>query len=404
MSLRRSLPAVVCCFLCSVVCAQQRDSVYVHDGDTIRYTYTPLPAASAKTAGTRPARKDNFWNRIFYGNVDRTFEKKIDFSFIGAPSYTKESSLGLGLLASGLYRVDRTDSITPPSDVSLFGSVSLSGFYMFGVSGNTLFNHNRSRVIYEVAFASKPLDFWGIGYDAGRFNPAQRYIRKQVRFDAGYLHEILKHTYIGASLHLAYMRAKDFDRIAPLLGDQRSHYLASGLGVTLQYDSRDFIPNPQSGCYLMIKEIVYPEWTGTCGTTLSKTTITADYYQRLWSGGVLAADLFGEFNSHGVPWCMMAELGGGYRMRGYYQGRYIDNNILTFQLEYRQHIWRRFGGVLWGGAGNVFPSFGSFRWKQTLPNYGIGLRWEFKHRVTVRIEYGFGRKTSGVVFNINEAF
>ena len=123
MSLRRSLPAVVCCFLCSVVCAQQRDSVYVHDGDTIRYTYTPLPAASAKTAGTRPARKDNFWNRIFYGNVDRTFEKKIDFSFIGAPSYTKESSLGLGLLASGLYRVDRTDSITPPSDVSLFGSV-----------------------------------------------------------------------------------------------------------------------------------------------------------------------------------------------------------------------------------------------------------------------------------------
>ena len=124
MSLRRSLPAVVCCFLCSVVCAQQRDSVYVHDGDTIRYTYTPLPAASAKTAGTQPARKDNFWNRIFYGNVDRTFEKKIDFSFIGAPSYTKESSLGLGLLASGLYRVDRTDSITPPSDVSLFGSVS----------------------------------------------------------------------------------------------------------------------------------------------------------------------------------------------------------------------------------------------------------------------------------------
>lgn len=406
MRLRRRLPAVVCCLCCLVVHAQQYDSVYVRGNDTLRYTYTPLPETIAESpaADTLPLRKENFWSRIFHGNVDRTFEKKIDFSFIGAPSYAKESSFGLGLLASGLYRVDRTDSITPPSDVSLFASVSLSGYYMFGIGGNTLFNHNRSRVIYEVSFASKPLDFWGIGYDAGRFNPAQRYIRKQVRFDAGYLHEFLKHTYVGASMHLAYTRANDFDHIAPLLGNQKSHYLASGFGLTLQYDSRDFIPNPQRGCYLMVKEIVYPRGMGNCGNTLFRTTVTADYYQRLWRGGILAADLFGEFNSHGAPWCMMAELGGGYRMRGYYQGQYIDNNILTFQIEYRQRIWRRFGGVVWGGAGNVFPSFGDFSWKQTLPNYGVGLRWEFKHRVNVRIDYGFGRKTSGVVFNINEAF
>lgn len=411
MSLRRSLPAVVCCVFSIVAHAQTRDSIYVHDGDTVRYTYTPLPqteapesAENTSKANEPKARKDNFWSRIFHGNIDRTFEKKIDFSIIGAPSYAKESSFGLGMLASGLYRVDRTDSITPPSDVSFFGSVSLSGYYMVGVSGNTLFNHNRSRVIYETSFASKPLDYWGIGYEAGRYNEAQRYIRQQVKFDAGYLYEFLKHTYVGASLHLAYTKARDFDHIAALLEGQRSHYLASGFGMTLQYDSRDFIPNPQRGCYLMIKEIIYPKWMGNCQNTLFKTTITADYYQRLWSGGILAADLFGEFNSQSMPWCMLAELGGGYRMRGYYMGQYTDNNLLTFQLEYRQRIWRRFGGVLWGGAGNVFPSLGSFKWNQTLPNYGVGLRWEFKHRVNVRIDYGFGRKTSGVVFNINEAF
>ena len=59
---------------------------------------------------------------------------------------------------------------------------------------------------------------------------------------------------------------------------------------------------------------------------------------------------------------------------------------------------------MWGGAGNVFSSFERFRWDQTLPNYWLGLRWEFKRRVNVRIDYGFGRKTSGLVFNINEAF
>ena len=185
MVFRRFLPAVVCCFLLLSARAQQ-ETLCVRGGDTLRYRYTPLSAtAPAAETQQQPKRKDNFWSRIFHGNVDRTFEKKIDFSFIGAPNYSKEASVGIGVLASGLYRVDRTDSLTPPSDVSFFGNFSLSGFYMFGVSGNTLFNHNRSRVIYEVSFGSKPLEFWGIGYEAGRFNQSADYIRKQVKFDAG---------------------------------------------------------------------------------------------------------------------------------------------------------------------------------------------------------------------------
>ena len=197
----------------------------------------------------------------------------------------------------------------------------------------------------------------------------------------------------------------DFDdRGIDYLAGQKLHYTLSGIGMTLQYDSRDFIPAPERGTFLMVKQVIYPKGLGNSGKTLYKTTATADYYQRLWRGAVLATDIFGEFNSSGMPWCMLAELGGGYRMRGYYLGRYIDNNILSCQIEYRQRIWRRIGCAVWGGAGNVFSSFERFRWDQTLPNYGLGLRWEFKRRVNVRIDYGFGRKTSGLVFNINEAF
>ena len=324
----------------------QQDTLCVRGGDTLRYRYTPLPATApaAETQQQQPKRKDNFWSRIFHGNVDRTFEKKIDFSFIGAPNYSKEASVGIGVLASGLYRVDRTDSLTPPSDVSFFGNFSLSGFYMFGVSGNTLFNHNRSRVIYEVSFGSKPLEFWGIGYEAGRFNQSADYIRKQVKFDAGYLYEVWRHLYVGGSVLFSHTKGTDFDdRGIDYLAGQKLHYTLSGIGMTLQYDSRDFIPAPERGTFLMVKQVIYPKGLGNSGKTLYKTTATADYYQRLWRGAVLATDIFGEFNSSGMPWCMLAELGGGYRMRGYYLGRYIDNNILSCQIEYRQRIWRRVG-------------------------------------------------------------
>ena len=102
---------------------------------------------------------------------------------------------------------------------------------------------------------------------------------------------------------------------------------------------------------------------------------------------------------------MLAALGGSARMRGYYEGRYRDKNLIETQIELRQHIWRRNGIAVWVGAGNVFPSFSGFKWGLTLPNYGIGYRWEFKNRVNVRLDYGFGKKgQSGFLFNINEAF
>lgn len=91
-------------------------------------------------------------------------------------------------------------------------------------------------------------------------------------------------------------------------------------------------------------------------------------------------------------------------MRGYYGGRYIDNNMLSAQLELRQHIFDRIGCALWAGGGGVFSSYDNLRWKNILPNYGIGLRVEIKHNVNARIDYGFGKGTGGFVFAIGEAF
>lgn len=102
---------------------------------------------------------------------------------------------------------------------------------------------------------------------------------------------------------------------------------------------------------------------------------------------------------------MMAELGGSYSMRGYYEGRYRDKHKIEAQIELRQHIWKRNSLTAWIGAGNVFDKFSNLRMAHTLPNYGIGYRWEFKKNVNVRLDYGFGKKgQSTFLFNINEAF
>ena len=89
------------------------------------YTYTPLPGQEEEP---QAEKRPPFLRRVvkyFEGSTtDRTFEKKIDFTFAGGPSYSKNTSLGIGLLAAGLYRIDRTDSVTAPSDISIFANVS----------------------------------------------------------------------------------------------------------------------------------------------------------------------------------------------------------------------------------------------------------------------------------------
>lgn len=154
----------------------------------------------------------------------------------------------------------------------------------------------------------------------------------------------------------------------------------------------------------MLRQSIFPEQLNDCERTLYRTTLVADLYQKIWQGGVLAMDLFSQINSNNAPWPLREELGGNQRMRGYYAGRYIDNNIASAQIELRQHLIQRFGCTVWMGGGTVFPTLEEFRVKNILPNYGIGLRWEFKHNVNARIDYGFGKQTGGFVFNIAEAF
>ncbi len=403
-ALRCILTGLMLCIGCHTLYAQE-SGLYVTGADTVSYTYTPLePSAQSENQKRKP-----FLRRVvdYFGDaaIDRTFEKKIDITFAGGPSYSKNTSLGLAVMAAGLYRIDRTDSVTAPSDVSVFVNASISGVYAVGISGNNIFAHNRQKIDYKLMFSSKPFDSWGVGYHDGRYNPSGEYVEKQYSVRVRYLRRIFKNTFVGALVNFEHTAAKKMDALSEkYLYGEKPQYTSTGLGAIIEYDSRDFIPNAYKGLYVSLQYTLYPKGLGTCDRTLGRLNITADYYRRLWPTGILALDLYGEYNSAGTPWPMLSHMGGMQRMRGYYQGQYTDRGMVTFQVELRQRIWRRIGATVWGGAGNVFRDLQSFDWSHTLPNYGIGLRWELKKRVNVRIDYGFGKSTSGFMLALNEAF
>lgn len=340
--------------------------------------------------------------RYFQESNAEKEEKRFDFSIIGGPHFSSDTKLGLGLVASGLYRIDRNDLSIQPSNISFYGDVTTTGFYLLGIRGNTIFPQDKYRLNLNVYFFSFPSKYWGVGYENGSRDDdytCYKRLENQIRID--FSRKIATNTYLGVTTLYRHVNGKDFKDIEFLDGEKKD-VTVLGFGLQFTYDSRDFIPNPYQGIYASLQQISFPDFFGN---KFQKTELNFRSYNRVWKGGILAYDLQGIFQYEGnTPWSMMAVLGGPYQMRGYYEGQYRDNNLIQTQLELRQHIYNRHSIALWGGAGNVFPDFKKFDWGQTLPTYGIGYRWEFKKRVNVRLDYGIGKGQTGFYFNINEAF
>jgi len=134
------------------------------------------------------------------------------------------------------------------------------------------------------------------------------YTEKHYLVEANYLYRILPKTYVGTVLSFEHTAGKGFSDLTYLQGE-KTHYTATGLGVIVEYDSRDFIPNPFRGIYLSFQERIFPKGLGNCGKTLWRTMFKAHAYQRVWKDCILAADLYAVFNSEGTPWPMLARLG-----------------------------------------------------------------------------------------------
>ncbi len=351
--------------------------------------------------------KKSFWNRLYHyfadANQDKTQTKKFDFSIIGGPHYSSDTKLGIGLVAAGLFRVDRNDLSIPPSNISLFGDVTTSGFYLLGLRGNTLFKGGKFRLDHTTYFFSMPSKFWGVGYRNGMDSASTTMNRKQMQIKVDFLYRFAPKWYAGVNVGFHYTKGSDIKNPSYIPEGESNEYINTGIGACVLYDSRDVITAPESGWYFKLDQRFFPEFLGN-KNFFTSTEFILDCYYPLWEGSILAADLHSVLHEGDVPWTMLSLMGGSYRMRGYYEGRFRDKNLIEGQLELRQKIYKRIGAVVWVGAGNVFPSFKDLNMSHTLPNYGLGLRWEFKKRVNVRLDYGFGKGETGFIFNINEAF
>ena len=339
-------------------------------------THFPTPALYIDTAGFADIHnvkpKKNIIEKIIaYFNESNKPKKnkKFDFSVIGGPHYSSDTKFGVGVVAAGIYRTDTV--ATPQSDVAIYLDATTSMFFI------------------------------GYDMDVNDDNESDyKYLNSQAT--VSYVWRLAPSFFIGPFASFDYTNARKQDK--PWLWEgQADRTLNVGVGFTIQYDTRDILTNAFKGMFIRLDQRFIPRFLAN-RYAFSLTELTFNYYRHVWRDATLAFQLHSRLTYGNTPWSLLSTLGGSYNMRGYYEGRYRDKSEIDVCLELRQHVWRRNGLALWVGAGTVFPKFSDIRWRKVLPNYGIGYRWEFKKRVNIRLDLGFGRHQTGFIFSINEAF
>ena len=317
--------------------------------------------------------------------------------------YSPETKLAIGVYPSYLFRV------APGCRVS---SVSLPMFYttnkQFGVYlefGITL-PENRHNFSGNIYIEKWPNVFYEIGPDASIDN-IDDYTSRNAGVYLRYQKRYISSLYFGPNVsyyNRKYLEFPDSGRFVTgeTLGSESGHQ--AGLGFTITWDDRDNTLYPLDGYYGSVS-IGYNG--DKLGSDYEFNSYSADLrkYMTVRDADALSLQAVA-ISIDGDPsfWAMP---GIGDYIRGYKPMRFIDKNLIAFQIEYRIHpIWKRLGLALFagtGGAGDKITDIGSDDFHTAA---GFGIRYLFLpgEKLNIRLDFGIGGESTEMYLEAGEAF
>lgn len=358
------------------------------DNRLLRYNiFRTLLVAAIYIAASLPVAAQDSTHVITVRDITpgKNFLEGLEGKFTFAPHYSAEMGLGAAF------------AYTTNAGVSIIGNASTEGYALLGINGEHQVMRRKWELSYDAIYSFLPTYYWGAGYVEASYDGNKRgYDRKKLHIGASLMRIVTRELRIGPVLGYEYIGWCNFQYGEDLISK------AFRYGAAASYDSRDNTANPSGGIYF---HIMQSHFTDFSRKPHFSTVFTFDWYRKVWEGGILAFDVHSQFSYGEVPYSMLPTIGGPYRMRGYYSGRYRDNCAVSGQLELRQHVWRMFGIAVWAGAANVWGRYDNLSIRHSLPNCGAGLRWRLNPGMSLRFDYGFGKDgQNGFIFGVNEAF
>lgn len=349
-------------------------------------------------------------NKFFGTETDST--KNGSFIAVPALGYAQETGLEYGLASTYSFFVDKRDPQRRSSNISFSATLTAKMQKNIKLSGDIWTRDNQYHIISEVRYRDWPFNFYGIGNStlaADKDYLGQRLTRAKIDVER----KITNKLYLGLNAQFDHFQFEDIE--AGGIYEQSSMYGRNGgkyiaLGGSALFDNRDHTTYSTRGTYFRARYAHAPKFWG--GENFSGGILELDaraFYSPLSTVTLAAQGIYRATFAEHTPFYMYRELGGDTSMRGYYLGRYRDNNYTALQSELRYRPIPRLGAAIFGSVGSTFSEQHPYR---TITSYGAGVRYFFslEHSSSIRFDYAIGEKRpgekrqTGFYLSLSEAF
>lgn len=176
---------------------------------------------------------------------------------------------------------------------------------------------------------------------------------------------------------------------------------STGIGASLEYDSRDMPINTYSGQSLKVSALFNDKRFGSKKNYQSYNAAFRSYHT-LTDSWILGWELRGCRREGSVPlWdaCMI-------NLRGFSVTDHIGKGSASGQVEARWRMNQHWGLVGFGGAGYITSTFNDYREQELVPSYGVGIRYMVlaTKRINLRVDYGRSGDSDALYLSVGEAF
>ncbi|MFC1765337.1 hypothetical protein ACFL6U_25110 [Planctomycetota bacterium] len=331
-----------------------------------------VPADSNSPAGTEEAIES------------KKNKKKKESPWLIAPLVSSDPkiSTALGLLAGYVYDFDVN---SPPSLIGAMGSYSITHSYYYGAFAKLHFGQDQHRLIVgglNARVNNDYSDFQGTGL------PLQTTDNAKV-FALRYSTKVYPRWYVGPQFISTNYAIGADNALAGWLLEKigLTGFQSNGLGLYVEYDSRDNQYSPNRGQVFEVHNIAYRRGFGG-DVNFDSYNAGYRYFMHHGKGHVLALQAKGR-------WSVGAPMSGysSVSLRGYTAGQYLAPYVTSIEAEERFALTEKWG--LRGFMG-VAALYGSDRYSGSdrfFPALGGGASYRLNEDgMIVRAEYALGKE------------
>lgn len=341
--------------------------------------------------------------------------KKNQYLIIPVLFKTPETGFAYGLSGSVSFKTShKNDSLTRTSVIQTIGFFTTRQQNLQAIDGTIYFPNEKYILATQLSHSYYPDRFWGIGPNTKEdIDPnkkhGEHYVYEQVYINPHLKKKFKKHIFIGllyefqTLFNIKYNPDGRFDTAA-FYGKQ--NYKVSGLGPSVAYDTRNNTFWPKKGVFFQVlitgfrKELL-------SDFNVLKWITDLRWYKTIYKNQIFAIQVYNYTTKGNTPLRELAAFGGSNNMRGFYQGRYRDNNMFSVISEYRTHIKGRFSACVFAGIGNVYNKVTDLTQSDLKYSYGAGIRFALlqKEKLNIRVDYGYSSKyNKGLYVTVAECF